>query len=449
MFKILIVAGLLSCLLSSCRKSDYSLDGDFVVIRDPGIGIGNRTLEAGVDYLIDGIVFVNDGQELIIEAGAVIRFKSGQAENASALVVARGGRIIAEGTSEKPIVFTAEADDLKGSVPVYAQGLWGGIIILGNATINNPGGEAIIEGLPLSEPRAVYGGQFDQDDSGVLKYVSIRHGGTNIGQGNEINGLTLGGVGSKTRIEFVEVVSNKDDGVECFGGTVNIRNLLVAFCGDDAFDYDLGYRGNVQFFCAVQSPAGGDRMLEADGNSLEKQVVFPYSAPNFLNVTLIGYRNGQGDQIVTFNTNAAGTIRNSVFINQDNGILLEYSAFRDNSYNQWIEGRVAISNNLFFNVNDNTGDGIFKVHGINGEPTSVEDDLFGYYFSDALNQIVDPGFVISENFFQVNPSAPEVFTDLYTASDDWFVQVPYKGAFFQEHWADWSLLGKRGILRIY
>lgn len=447
-YRIILICLSFLLLLNSCRKSNYSLDGDFVVIRDLGFGIGDRTLKAGTDYLIDGLVFVNDGQELVIEPGTVIRFKPGQAENASALIVARGGTILAAGTAEKPIIFTAEADDLKGSVPVYAQGLWGGLIILGSASINSPGGEAIIEGLPLSEPRAVYGGQFDQDNSGILRYVSIRHGGTNIGQGNEINGLTLGGVGSGTIIEFVEVVSNKDDGIECFGGTVNLRYLIVAFCGDDAFDYDLGYRGKVQFFCALQSPAGSDRMIEADGNSFEKQVVFPYSSPDFMNLTLVGYRNGQGDQIATFSTNAAGTIRNSIFLNQDNGMLLEYSAFRDNSYKQWIDGRIAVSNNIFFNVSDNTGDGIFRVHGINGEPTSTEDDLFGNYFSAAVNQIVDPGFLLSENLFRLNPSSPEVFTQLFETSDNWFIKVPYKGAFFQEDWVHWTLLGKRGILQI-
>jgi hypothetical protein len=434
--------------LTSCRKSNYSLDGDFVVISDLGFGIGDRTLKADTDYLIDGLVYVNDGQELVIEPGTVIRFKPGQAENASALIVARGGRILAEGTAEKPIIFTAEADDLKGSVPVYAQGLWGGLIILGSASVNSPGGEAIIEGIPLSERRAVYGGQFDQDDSGVLRYISIRHGGTNIGQGNEINGLTLGGVGSGTIIEFVEVVSNKDDGIECFGGTVNLRNLIVAFCGDDAFDYDLGYRGKVQFLCALQSPAGGDRLIEADGNSIEKQPVVPYSAPQFMNLTLIGYRSGLGDQLASFNTNAAGAIRNSILINQDNGILLEFSSFRVSSYHQWLDGQFSISNNLFYNVNDNTADGIFRVYGVNGEPTSEQDELFGNYFATASNVVANPGFSIAENKFMLNPDAASVFINLYESEDNWFIKVPFKGAFFQDHWAEWTLLGTRGIISI-
>lgn len=149
---------LLILLLAACRKSDYKLEGDFEVISDQGYGIGTRTLKKDVDYLIDGFVFVNDGQVLTIEKGAVIRFKPGEADQASALIVARGGKIMAEGTAEEPIVFTAQADDLQGSVPVFAQGLWGGLILLGNAPLNAPGGEAQIEGLPLSEPRGYFGG---------------------------------------------------------------------------------------------------------------------------------------------------------------------------------------------------------------------------------------------------------------------------------------------------
>jgi len=103
-------------------------------------------------------VFVNDGQVLTIEPGVVVRFRSRQAENASALIISRGGKIKAEGTHEEPIVFTAEDDDLEGSVTKESRGLWGGVIILGNVPINAEGGEASIEGIPWAEPRGIYGG---------------------------------------------------------------------------------------------------------------------------------------------------------------------------------------------------------------------------------------------------------------------------------------------------
>jgi len=240
----------------SCRKGDYYL-ADKQVITDNGGGTGTVTWSSDKTYLLDGFVFVNDGQILTIEAGTVIQGKTGQGSLSSALIVARGGKIIAEGSSDRSIVFTVEGDDLEGSVPLESSGLWGGLIILGNATVNTPSGESFIEGLPISEPRGVYGGSFDDDNSGILRFVSIRHGGTNIGEGNEINGLTLGGVGRKTTIDHIEVVSNADDGIEFFGGTVNCSNLAAAFCGDDAFDFDEGYSGKCQFLLGILHTSSG------------------------------------------------------------------------------------------------------------------------------------------------------------------------------------------------
>ena len=148
------------------------------------------------EYVLNGLVFVSEGSSLTIQPGTVIKGKPGQGENASALVVARG--------------------------------LWGGVIILGRASLNSEPGETPIEGIPTTEPRGIYGGDDDGDNSGVFRYVSIRHGGTDIGAGNEINGLTMGGVGSGTVIEYVEVYNNQDDGFEWFGGTVNTKYLVSA-----------------------------------------------------------------------------------------------------------------------------------------------------------------------------------------------------------------------------
>lgn len=430
-----------------CRKTDYSIDGDFVVISDQGFGIGTRTLKKDVNYLIDGFVFVNEGQVLTIEAGAVIRFKPGQADEASALIVARGGKIMAEGTAANPIIFTAQADDLKGSIPIYAQGLWGGLIILGRAPVNAPGGEAHIEGIPLSEERGYFGGNDKTDNSGVLRYMSIRHGGTNIGQDNEINGLTLGGVGNETQIEFIEVISNKDDGVEFFGGTVNTRYMLVAFCGDDAFDYDMGYTGKGQFWLAIQSQAGGDRLIEADGNSYGHALNQPYSMPVIYNATLIGKRGNTGAQAISFETNAAGKIYNSILMNEDNGVLFSFSGFRENSYTQLQSGRLQIANNLFFNVANETPNGIFRVTGINGENVSEQQDMVQLYFAEANNKIGNPGFQITDAYYRLNPENNIVFGELQAYTDPWFIQVPYKGAVYGENWArGWTLLSQSGLL---
>ena len=149
--------------------------------------------------------------------------------------MARGGKIYAQGTAEKPIIFTALSDDLSDATDLGQadKGLWGGLIVLGKSTLNSPSANAVdgvitdnIEGIPVTEPRGQFGGSDEGDDSGVIRYVSIRHGGSVIGADNKINGLTLGAVGPGTTIEYVEVFANKDDGIEFFGGTVNTRYMV-------------------------------------------------------------------------------------------------------------------------------------------------------------------------------------------------------------------------------
>ncbi|MFT4779797.1 MAG: hypothetical protein ACI923_002340, partial [Flavobacteriales bacterium] len=209
-----------------------------IVITDDGSGTGTTTWTADNNYILDGLVFVNSGQALTIEAGTVVKGMAGTGADASALVVARGGQLFANGTDIAPIIFTFENDPLDGSTPWDTRGQWGGLIVLGDAILNSTPGESQVEGIPDTEARGLYGGENDNDNSGSITYISIRHGGTDIGAGNEINGLTLGGVGAETVIEHVEVVSNADDGIEFFGGTVSIKWAVVAFCGDDSFDYD-------------------------------------------------------------------------------------------------------------------------------------------------------------------------------------------------------------------
>ena len=134
-----------------------------------------------------------------------------------------------------------------------------------------------IEGIDINEPRGAFGGSDEADSSGVLRYVSIRHGGTLIGADNEINGLTLGAVGSGTTVEFVEVFANLDDGIEFFGGTVNTRYLVVAYCGDDSFDYDQGFRGKGQYWFTIQDADSGDGG-EHDGD-IDDDTRTPLSPP--------------------------------------------------------------------------------------------------------------------------------------------------------------------------
>ncbi|HRW86765.1 MAG TPA: right-handed parallel beta-helix repeat-containing protein, partial [Bacteroidales bacterium] len=205
---------------------------------------------------------------LTIEPGVVVKGREGAESNATALMVARGGKLIAEGTSDSPIIFTSVTDKILPGEKVSpnlsptVNGLWGGLLILGKAPISAEAEAMQIEGIPPSDLNGLYGGSVPDDNSGSLKFISIRHGGTNIGEGNEINGLTLGGVGSGTVIENIEIVANQDDGIEWFGGTVNVKNVIVWNTGDDAIDTDQSWAGTLDNFIIVNP---GDECFELDG----------------------------------------------------------------------------------------------------------------------------------------------------------------------------------------
>ena len=438
---ILLWIGISVC---SCdRKSKYTTSTGYEVITDNGGGTGTTIWTNDKNYLLDGFVFVNDGQILTIEEGTIICAKTGQGENASALIVSRGGKIIAQGNSVNPIIFTCEGDDLEGSVPVFAKGLWGGLIVLGNAPLNNETNEAHIEGIPITEPRGIYGGNDDEDDSGILKYISIRHGGTNIGSGNEINGLTLGGVGSSTTIEYVEVISNYDDGIEFFGGTVNCKYIVSAFNGDDAFDYDLGYQGKGQFWLAIEDLSEGDLLIEASGGN-QPELGQPYSHPKIFNGTFIGRGSNISNNVIRMDRFACGIFGNSIFLNQHGGIFIQYKENYLNCYNQFEYGNIEFKNNIFWDIADNVAWDIFNVYAESGVDVTTQNDVFKNYFSEAYNTVSNPGLEITSEKYYILPTG-NISDNLADYPDSWFTNVDYKGAFLYDNWArNWTLIHQSG-----
>lgn len=236
----------------------------------------NTTWETGKCYILAGRIAVTNGATLTIEPGVLVKGEAGTGANATALLISQDGMLDAEGTANAPIIFTSVADEItpddiaagnfaSPNMPSDLNGLWGGVIVLGEATISVTGGTtAQIEGIPPSDPNGLYGGSNDADNSGHIHYISIRHGGANIGDGNEINGLTLGGVGTGTMVDHVEVVANQDDGIEFFGGTVNVSDALVWNAGDDAIDTDQAWSGTLDNFIVVAG-SETDHGLEIDG----------------------------------------------------------------------------------------------------------------------------------------------------------------------------------------
>ncbi|GAB5559622.1 MAG: hypothetical protein SynsKO_12690 [Synoicihabitans sp.] len=413
-------------------------------------------------YELSGYVFVTDGATLTIEPGTVIKGEVSTGAGAAALVITAGSKIMAEGTADKPIIMTSVLDNLNGNLGSDRKGLWGGLIVLGNASINSRSdGEAAgtpaqdqIEGMSVSSeqiPLITFGGTADDDNSGVIKYVSIRHGGAIIGTGNEINGLTMGGVGSGTTVSYVEVFANQDDGFEMFGGTVNADHLVAAFCGDDSFDFDQGYRGSLQwlFTIQIQDEEPGDKAIEWDG-ATSPLTATPISNVTVSNLTAIGVgTSGTGDGSnapINPRDNATVNLHNSVFMNYERGIEIESDI-----------GDVApvISSNIWWShvsANNTTANwGTSQGSGSDLDATS--------YFTDAAlnNSIVDPmvnavSYVAGSLMLDPRPAgttSPIWTLPRVSVADKGLTDLDYVGAFGNNLWIQgWTNLAIAGYLPI-
>lgn len=242
-------------------------------------GIINEDVQLTTDrtWLISGGVFVEDGSTLSILTGQTIYTDT---TVTTFLSIKQGGKINAQGSVVNPIVFTPLANK-----PTY--GSWGGIIINGFATLNT-GLTAEGEG-----GTGIYGGSDDSDNSGIIRYVRVEYTGTILGTDNELNGFSFNGVGSGTIVEYIQAYKGADDGIEFFGGTVNVRYAVSTHNQDDSFDWTHGWRGNGQYWYVEQGTDGGDRGIEADNNG-DDNTLQPYSVPTISNVTLVGIDDGDG-----------------------------------------------------------------------------------------------------------------------------------------------------------
>jgi hypothetical protein len=257
-----------------------------------GVISANTTWSCDTLYKLNGKVYVSNGATLTIEAGTIIKgLPSATTVNASALVITRGSKIIAQGDCSNPIVFTA-ANGEKGG--------WGGLVLLGKA-VNNQGTDILIEGIdPSTAPEGVdvyYGGTDDCDNSGILSYVVVEFAGASIAANNELNSFTFGSVGCGTQVDHLQAYYGADDAFEFFGGTVNAKCLISTATDDDAFDFDFGYRGHLQFLLAVIDPnasySGNPNGIECDNEGSElPNPSQPFTRPVISNLTVVGTSDG-------------------------------------------------------------------------------------------------------------------------------------------------------------
>ncbi|HYX32172.1 MAG TPA: hypothetical protein VE954_03600 [Oligoflexus sp.] len=267
------------------------------LVKRPACGLAgtiqqNLTLSASNTYLLQGAVYVgNEVQNatLTINAGVTIRGSNGR----DFLAIRRGSKILAEGRADAPIVMTGfEAGKT-------TRGQWGGLVLNGRSTLNQckDATAAVCENAPEGGVDANYGGNVPNDNSGVLRYVRIEYPGFEVSPDNELNGLTLNSVGSGTTIDYVQVVGSNDDGVELFGGTVNLKHIVISGAQDDGLDWDFGWTGKAQYVLIKQSTDDGNNGIEAD-NNVNNQAASPRSNPTIANMTIIGGSPKKGDGIL-------------------------------------------------------------------------------------------------------------------------------------------------------
>ncbi len=497
------------------------------LVSDRGMAISISTLGTNADgeltanthltcdklYLLDKKIYVPDGVTLTIDPGTVIKGKyDATPANATALIVERGGKIMASGTKDCQIVFTAEEDPMDGDYSLTNVGKWGGIVILGKG-INNlqstnvyyggTPGTGFIEGFSAANPRDIYGGSDNADNSGTLKYVSIRHAGAILAISNELNGLSLGSVGSGTTIEHIEIVACADDNIECFGGAVNLKYISTVFGDDDMLDYDLGYKGKVQFFFGIPADSlntgsgahSADNGIEADSDDDKKAPAY-YSTPVIYNATIISnghvypMADNSGPAAIQAKELTGGEIYNSIFANFRSGLHLATSRSNGtnkgdaydnwtnttNSYNDGVSGGVAVKNilkvqNNTFILTSSAGKtryaltkGVLassKNPAIMKNPTLPSTPDSTQFFVTDGNVVssyvagIDYDFAFngSNNGFTNNFHAIPTsnLTSTMTApADGFFTPVSYRGAFdaASESWlSDWALtqLNKIGV----
>jgi len=442
--KILLQGLLLAAVtLTSCGGDDdnnNSGGGDSVVILEGNLE--SRTLSKNNQYLIKGQTFVRSGNVLTIEPGTIIK---GDKATKGTLIIDRGGRIEAVGTAAEPIVMTS-------NLPAGSRdrGDWGGLIILGNAPVNQVNPE--IEGI---NPAAPYGGTNAADDSGALVHVRVEYAGIELTPNNETNSITLGAVGTGTQIEYCQVSYGGDDGFEWFGGTVNGKYLISFANWDDSFDVDFGYSGKNQFGLEVRYPSfadqSGSNSFECD-NGPNDNVTTLLTTGVFSNFTCIGPRatnaqsiNANFQHSIDLRRRTAATIANSVFIGYPRGLRMNQQSVYDN----YAAGTGKLIKNILVapNTTYSVGTGMTATvaniqswfEATNTTITAAIEDQFavlGLNTNLAFGSNVTSNYAANPNFAVTSGllTSGAEFTD--ATLNTWFTATTYRGAFGATDWTD-------------
>lgn len=405
--------------VTSCSQSEEMLPVGNTraanVVTVSGVINTNMTWSASNEYHLNGKVYVSGGATLTIQPGTkIVGLYNDVPAKASALVITRNGKINAAGTASNPIVMTAESNH-------QYPGGWGGFVVLGNAPINQTN-NPVIEGIESDELPAYvdihYGGSNANDNSGTIQYVRVEYAGANVSQDNELNSFTFGGVGAGTTFDHCQAYYGEDDAFEFFGGTINGKYLVSTSTHDDAFDFDFGYTGKLQFLVATvdanstyytKDPNGIECDNDSKGTSLT-----PFTHPTISNLTIVGTADGKvaksamsdGKSMkscANFRRNCQFTLANSILYGYPTGILCETS----NSY--------VFKNNVVNGVSTNFS-------GITADATNTAAASV-----DAIGLTSPWGAYKSQTNLRPN-AAPALSGADFGGLDSWFTVTSYKGA---------------------
>ncbi len=425
---LLAAAGLTACGGDDNDKAPVVQDGGSSAIEVTADVTTSTTWTADKTYTLRKHVFVRDGATLTIEPGTVI-----QGSRGSSLVVTSTGKVNAAGTAAAPIVFTSAQP-----AGYRAPGDWGGVVLLGRAPINVTGGTNQIEGFPAGTTGTTYGGADAAHDCGTIRYARIEFAGFQLAVDNELNGLTVGGCGSETELDYIQVHKGADDGIEFFGGTADLKHALITQPDDDGLDWDYGWTGRAQFVVVQQNGLVGDRGIEADNNGAAHDAL-PRSMPTIYNLSLIGSNSepgtaGKSQGAIHFRRGTGAHVYNAVVTGfTDKVIDVDGAA----TVAQFTGGDLFLANSLIhdnFNIVDTT----------TPWPDSDNDGGFdeaAAFFGTALaNGAADPllgaPYDLAAPSFLPAAGSPALTGGATPPADGFFdVAATFKGAFGTQDWA--------------
>jgi hypothetical protein len=380
-------------------------------------------LTADTYWVLRGAVFIGEPAQLVVQPGTWV---IGETATRGTLVIERGAQIIADGTRERPIVFTS--DQAPGQ---RGRGDWGGLVINGRAPVHD--GERIGEG-----DTGVYGGTNPDDNSGILRYVRVEYAGIEFSPDNELNGIAFQAVGRGTIVENIQVHFNKDDGIEMFGGTVDFKRVVLTGIGDDSVDWTFGWTGRLQFAVVQQRGDDTDQGIEADNNG-NNQDLLPRSAPTLYNVTFVGDPTQdfgpESTNCFRLRVGTAAVIRNFICTGfKDFGIEV-----RDNAALALIaSGQLSTAPGILFQNGLIRGGANWATSGSGAAVTAALRNRDGGLVVEVDPQLVAP-FNQTSPDWRPQPGSPALTLPRATPpADGFFEDAPYLGALGPGLEDDWT-----------